>query len=585
MTDTSASPRPLPTVHLLTVHGVGGHDHLSNLLRTYQAFRANLTSAEAPVSGEDLIPGWRLATFEEGSTPPFVELQPRVMPPDGVGAVRMYEVNYSGFAGVIRRKHRIYLTDLFVGLHLATCAARLRPRNDADTSFGRNRVALGACLQHVAGVLAAGTVPILGLPALAFRKYIGTFIATFTRFFEDVATFVLDKNGEQLISAHFDRAVQTIERGMQPHDHLVVSAHSLGSVVAHNYVVRNWTTGQARLPETMVTFGSPIGMLTWLWLFFDFNDMDFSKRVEDDRYFCWNPISAGAAPRAPIAWINVLNCGDPIATAFPAAAIDLSLPEVTIAAALQGGGIEHRFFGPARVSAVGGAHTRYLRDQKGLLAILLRASTLALGEPEDVPTLRSAAQHWAATEAVLGRVQWVLLGVAILSAGGYFGMIAFAYRDPRLLLLALVFAWPPLTIGVLAFCQRLVMGGPTKRISTALITELPWRDLIAFPYRLRQALLRSRDVDPNAPGRGQATRFAVQAWSFFPTLVMMLIPVALAASWTGHWPAWRSAVFGLWSFRTLLALGFFMIYVATCGAYELVRTWRRVVRILTVPDV
>jgi len=66
---------------------------------------------------------------------------------------------------------------------------------------------------------------------------------------------------------------------------------------------------------------------------------------------------------------------------------------------------------------------------------------------------------------------------------------------------------------------------------------------------------------------------------------MMLIPVALAASWTGHRPSWRSAVFGLWSFRTLLALGFFMIYVATCGAYELVRTWRRVVRILTAPDV
>ena len=170
MTDTSATPRPLSTVHLLTVHGVGGHDHLSNLLRTYQAFRANLTSAEAPVSGEDLIPGWRLATFEEGSTPPYVELQPRVQPPDGVGAVRMYEVNYSGFAGVIRRNHRIDLTDLFVGLDLATCAARLRPRNDANTAFGRNRVVLGDCLQHVAGVLAAGTVPILGLPALADRK-------------------------------------------------------------------------------------------------------------------------------------------------------------------------------------------------------------------------------------------------------------------------------------------------------------------------------------------------------------------------------------------------------------------------------
>lgn len=92
----------MPSVHLLTVHGVGRHHHLSNLLRTYQTLRANLTSVEAPSPGEDQIPGWRLTRFEEGECPPFLKLEPRVEPawaPDSTGAVYLYEVNYSEFAG------------------------------------------------------------------------------------------------------------------------------------------------------------------------------------------------------------------------------------------------------------------------------------------------------------------------------------------------------------------------------------------------------------------------------------------------------------------------------------------------------
>jgi hypothetical protein len=70
--------------------------------------------------GEDQIPGWRLTHFEEGATPPYLTLEPRVAPPPGsVGAVRMYEVNYSSFAGVVRQNHRIDLTNLFLGLDFA----------------------------------------------------------------------------------------------------------------------------------------------------------------------------------------------------------------------------------------------------------------------------------------------------------------------------------------------------------------------------------------------------------------------------------------------------------------------------------
>jgi hypothetical protein len=67
-------------------------------------------------------------------------------------------------------------------LDLAVCAARQRPRTATSSVVGGDSAALGECLQDVAGVLTAGTVPIIGLPAIVFRDYLGTFIATFTRF-------------------------------------------------------------------------------------------------------------------------------------------------------------------------------------------------------------------------------------------------------------------------------------------------------------------------------------------------------------------------------------------------------------------
>ncbi len=574
------------TVHLLTVHGVGGHDHLSNLLRTYQSFRANLKSVEAPVIGEDQIPGWRLTQFEEGATPPFLRLEPRVEPPAGaVGAVCLYEVNYSGFAGVVRRNHPIDLTNLFLGLDLAVCAARQRPRTTTSPVFAGNSAQLAQCLQRVAGVLTAGTVPIIGLPAIVFRDYIGTFIATFTRFFEDVATFVLDKNGEQLISAHLDRTMETIARAMNQGDRLVVAAHSLGSVVVHNYVVRQWSAEKGGvLPDTVVTFGSPVGLLMWIWLFLDFENMDFQQRVSADHYFCWNPVSRGEATRTPLSWINVVNCVDPIATAFPVAALDLSATDVTIAPGLKGGTIAHRFFGRDEVASVGAAHNEYLNDKKGFLKILLRASGLALGDPEDVASARSAAQHWLATRSVLRTLQWALFGLAMLAIGLYCGLVAREFQDPRALWFVLPFVWPPITIGVLAFFQRLMLGGPTKRITAALIRGMKWSDAVSFPYRLRDAIRRSpdptADVDPMAPSRGYLTRLMISAISFMPTLAAMSVPIVGMAWLTGHWPTPAGLWARIWSVETLLALAFFMLYVTCCAGYELVRTWRRVVGIL-----
>lgn len=567
------------------VHGVGGHDHLSNLLRTYQSFRANLTNVEAPIEGEDLIPGWRLVQFEEGATPPVLTLEPRERPMAGtVGRVCVYEVNYSGLAGVVRRNQPLDLTRLFVGLDLVACAARHRQRRTSSSAFGGDTAELASCLQRVAGVLTAGTVPIIGLPALLFKNYIGTFIGLFTRFFDDVATFVLDKNGEQLISAHLDRTMAIIDKGFAAGDRLVVAAHSLGSVVAHNYVVRQWTSGKNRVPDTVVTFGSPIGLLTWIWLFLDFEDMDFNRQVSADRYFCWNPVSNGTQARPPVSWINVLNLGDPIATAFPEEALDLSSNKAVITSALGSGAVDHRYFGSAAIGSIGASHGEYLNDRAGFLAILLRASGLDTGSPMGVPSTRTPAQHWSATGSVLRVVQVLLYAVAMAGVAGYCGAVSSVFGDRRAFWFMIAFLSPVLTIGALAFFQRLMIGGPTKRITSALIREMPWLDIVALPYRLRERLLRTpdtdADVDPMARSAGYLARLGVNVIAFLPTLAAMALPVIGMCAWTARWPAWQTVLSHLGTRMTLLALIAFMVYVTSCALFEMVRTWRRVLRAL-----
>lgn len=578
-------PTPAAAVHLLVVHGVGRHHRLANLLRAYQSLRANLTSVEAPASGEDQIPGWRLTRFEEGASPPFLKLEPRVAPqPEAVAAVYLYEVNYSSFAGVVRENHPIDLTTLFLGLDLGVCSARQRPSLDSSSVLGGDTSALGRCLQRVSGVLTAGTVPIVGLPSIVLRNYIGTFVATFARFFEDVATFALDKNGEQLISTHLDRTVASITTNMGANDRFVIAAHSLGSVVVHNFLVRHWLTDAASVPDTLITFGSPIGLLAWAWLFLDFNNMDFRQPVEGS-YFCWNPVSNGSQARKQVSWINVVNCLDPIATAFPTAAVDLSVSAVDTATGLKSGAIEHRFLGPAKLTAVGSSHTEYFNDKEGFLAILLQAAGLAPGTLEDVETGRSAHEHWRATESVLRRVQWGLLLLALLCVAAYCGLIARGFGDARTFWIVPIFAWPALTIGVLAFCQRLLRGGPTKRIRTELIRDLsPW-DVAAFPYRLREAVLSlvgfSRDIDPMQPSPGYLRRLLGNIVSFIPALGGMAIPFAVTAWLTGQWPTTDDVWTHAWTLETLFALVLFMLYVVCCAAHELIRTWRQALRLLT----
>ena len=209
------SARRSRNVHVLFVHGVGTHSRLSSLLQAYQALRANIRSTEAPISYEDPIAGWRVDEFDDGAGG---TASPRLTltTPGEIGAVHLYEVNYSALAGVIRSNQPLDLTALFVGFDLAVNVARARlqknppQRPRADGRFDIENVAMSLAVQKLAGVFVAGTVPILGVPSLVFRRFTGTLIGVFTRFFEDIATFALDMNGEALISAHMDRTVQSI---------------------------------------------------------------------------------------------------------------------------------------------------------------------------------------------------------------------------------------------------------------------------------------------------------------------------------------------------------------------------------------
>ena len=106
-----------------------------------------------------------------------------------------------------------------------------------------------------------------------------------------------------------------------------------------------------------MTFGSPIGLITWLWLFLDFTDFDFGQWREVNTYFCWSPEVNTAGPLTPVKWINVINCLDPIASGFPDQAADFSRSPAELQHDLQGGGVIHRYCGPAKFSATGRAHT------------------------------------------------------------------------------------------------------------------------------------------------------------------------------------------------------------------------------------
>jgi hypothetical protein len=565
----SLNPR---NVHVLFVHGVGTHSRLSSLLQAYQALRANTANPEAAIEYEDLNPEWRLQVFDDTADIPYLKLSLPGATPGATEAVYLYEVNYSALAGVVRANHPLDLTGLFVGFDLAVNVARSRDHPDRS---------LALTVQRLAGVFLAATVPILGLPSLVFRTYTRTLVATFTRFFEDIATFALDTSGEHLISAHVERTIEKIldpsrfSEGDADHarDILVIAAHSLGAIVIHNYIVREGTSGGARLPSRLLTFGSPIGLVCWTWRFLDFAGMDFNRpNLDHVRYFTWAHFKDQAvSPPPPMQWINVVNHLDPIATAFP----------------LAGRRVHHRFIKAGK--SAGSAHNAYFEDREGFLEILSRLAGLRAGSPEAVldpqaqpgdgkAAARNAERHWKEGAEALDRLStlWWLAGLAAIAA--YLAAMAWALGNGWLMLFILLFASPQLTMGTLAFCQRAICGRPTKRTSGAAIEGLPWRRLSSFPYRLRHWFRRKRtEPQERAQVLSSGVSLGRKLWmwllSFTPSLAAMLLPLAalwLVAGLQAPHPVFTQ----YWGLIVPGMLALFTLYLVAFAISEFVAKWR-----------
>lgn len=590
-------------VHVLFVHGVGTHSRLSSLLRPYQALRTNTRNRETAVEVEDLSPDWHLQIFDDGSEIPYLKLQSPGEEPGATDTIYLYEVNYSELAGVVRKNHPLDLTDLFVGFDLAINVARARlkktPVNASPaSSLDIDHASLALTVQRLAGVMVAATVPILGIPSLFLRQFAKTPVAVFSRFFEDIATFALDRIGEQLIAAHVDRKVASIFDSEQfnkigdekySKDAFVIVAHSLGTVVAHGFIVRHGMGSGEHLPARLLTFGSPIGLVLWLWLFLDFEGMDISKRqVDNARYFTWDILVRKKTLMSlpPMLWINVINHLDPIATAFPTDYSNIAQSSGENAESLDGGKVLHRFIRTGDSPA--SAHTAYFDDRIGFLKILGRISGLVPGRPQDLldpaaplvsdaPTPRSAEQHWGEGIEALLWLRVCLWIVGLAAIGIYLGAIAWVTDSWGLMWLLVLFGWPPLTVEVLALCQRFICGRPTKRSSSTTIKGLPWLDLWSFPHRLRQWFRRKQtqkeeETEVLGSGPSLGRKLGMGLLSLLPTFLAMLTPF-LVLSYFRDFQTVAILVTEYWQWGIFLLLVFF-IYTSAFSLSEFASHWR-----------
>lgn len=607
MPQTTASHQR--NVHVLFVHGVGTHSRLSSLLQAYQALRADTRSGEAPLGIEDPIPDWKLAEFAESansSASPRLKLT-SVAEPDTT--VYLYEVNYSALAGVVRQNQPLDLTALFVGFDLAVNVARKRLESEppvrpaADGRLDIDHLALARTVQKIAGVFVAATVPILGIPSLVFRRFTQSMVGLYTRFFEDIATFAMDMNGEALIAAHFERTVRSIV-GSDPfclgaagrsRDELVIAAHSLGTVVAHGYLVRQRHVNDRRhVPTQVLTYGSPIGLVCWLWLLLDFHAMD-ARRPAASRYFTWAAAPPSAPPPPPLLWINVVNLLDPIATAFPVEHLALTQSPGENRQTLVGGRVHHRYIDTH--DAAGTAHTTYFNDREGFVEILSRLAELRGGRAQDVrdpaahppdTAARTQAEHWRQTQLRLARLRrgfWIG-GLALVAA--YLGGLAWLCRSWIPLLLLPAYGYPPLTIGLLAFFQRLTFSRPTKRTEVQAIEALPWQDVHCRPHCMRQSwrCTMSEEAEAafvRAPARDPWMTALMGVVSFLPTLAAMLLPlaaVALASGAAEVGQAWQRATDYAGTTATL-GLALFSFYLIGFAVSELTLHWGTATRLAT----
>lgn len=594
-------------VHVLFVHGVGRHPRLSALLRAYQGFRSDLLSTEAPSAREDLIPEWKLEEFSDDPAAPHIKLSPTKLRGQQPKAVHLYEVNYSSLSGVIRENQPLDITRLFVGLDLAVNVVRQRmpepqpappgplaaSANPTGDRFNPDHAALAHYVQKLTGVLVACSVPILSLPTKLLHNYTETFVTDFTRFFEDVATLALDNSAQELIQGHVDQTIKNvlkIGKFDRQHDEFVIVAHSLGSIVAHTYLLNHWSkTGNAHVvPSRLLTYGSPIGLICWMWLFLDFPGFRFDpKRPTGRNYFCWDP--APGVPkdiskrRKPVQWINVVNHLDPIAAAFPQEYVDLTHPPGKPLPGLQGGKVEHRYVKTGGVFSAGFAHTAYATKSKEFQDILGRMAYLHDGNPlaPAEPSTESIGNHWKRTMRDLMRLRAATWFAGLVAIGVYLTWITNLFNEPGVMILLPLYAWPPATIATLALFQRMTYGKSTKRTGKEKVLNLSWFDLASLPYRLRYFIgLGHRSDKAKLLRPGWLSEFLTSLVAIIPTLAIMAVPILLAREWTGEGRGLGELVTN--NPLTVVSLvGIFFLYLVLFAISEFVTQWRALVVELT----
>ncbi len=575
---------------MLFVHGVGRHSKLSSLLKPYQSLRSQMLSDEAPVESEDPFKRWTLQDFDDAANPVFLAL--RSADPEE-GDIYLYEVNYSALAGVVRENQKLDMTHLLVSLDLAIAVARRRlallraappaeDRGKFDDAELRRHEALARTAQGLTGVLVATTVPVLGLPSMALRKYVGTFVEDFTRFFEDIATFALDRNGSALIRAHFDHTVGAIQAKLKPGDEFIVVAHSLGTVVTHSHLISAWRgeCGGCRVPDRVVTLGSPIGLVSWLWRLLDFKGARFDPFGQHEvTYFCWKPLGAIESGR-PLEWINVVNYLDPIATAFPTGDAYLGMDAERLEALLEGRAVQQHYIRTGGMRSIGAAHTQYFQDKANFLKLLGKVIPLSPGEAVR-PASDDAKAHWRDSMSALLWWQLVLWGAGLACLAGYFWLLA-RLAAPQAAWTALVplpfafYVLPRFTIGTLTFFQRFFVGGATKRTRARDVFDLSAASLPGLPYVAAAWIFGRFDPAPDRVAPNWLMQLLRHAVSFLPTLAAMALPVLWLKADHGTGVGELVLQAG-WLGLALLVL--FVLYLVAFAGSEFARHWRRVLEL------
>jgi hypothetical protein len=251
---------------------------------------------------------------------------------------------------------------------------------------------------------------------------------------------------------------------------------------------------------------------------------------------------------------------------------------------LEGSYVVNIYCGRTNPLAVMSAHTNYLRDRRGFMEVLLRTVGLRAGDPADVE--RSDVEgHWRASWSALSRLRALAFAAAVTFGAAYLTAVGWHFADWTLLYWTPLFAFPVITVGGMAMVQRFFFGGASKRIGRDQMAQLSGFDLVAIPYRLRNALARFADLlaggrppagDPPAYRRwlGRAAKFV----AFIPTVLAMSVPWAIAISANGD----PIRMLPLPAFSYLALLLCFVFYLMACAIFELLTAWQRVLEELGI---